>query len=543
MAKKRVESIEERKQRIQHYLGGDDPVVRYVEGNKMGLKRLWSEVVVVPASYDWIDVPAQHCVIVRKKEKYGFVTRDGGLVSDCIYDRVKDFSEGRAAVYDQERFCGYIDEDGKEVINLGFIPKDFNKSVGPFTGEIALIEKEGLSGAINLQGQVLVPYEFYSMERQADFLIAKKEFDEGYGLYDLKGNVVLPCEYSYLRIKDDYCFAGKDDKVGLYDLGGKLIAPIEYDALDTNWAGINTDWAWIATHKYRKSIPGYVMSKKDGKYGVISQAGVVVPAKYKDVAEFRWRHNGALVHHVTDAIRVENDDEKFGIWALDGRELVASTLDYEDIIKEEFVSDLLKKWNIEIKQTQDQIIETDIVYYDRDKNRKGIRKVSGEVVTEPRFKPDNIRLGFQVGDRWFLKCTGRNDDGIECDGLLDDSGAEVLPFQYCHFSLEGGVIIAKNLKNKLGVFDVEGAPIIKCAWDYCRTLVPGMICVGKYKKTVAVYTSDGHIVIPEGEYFDLEPSNSLGYAQQPLDGLLEFTSFGYGQCFVDLWNNNTSGQS
>ena len=484
MAKK-IETIDERKKRIHNYLGGEDPVVRYVEGNKMGLKRLWSEAVVVPASYDWIDVPTQHCLLVRKKDKFGYVTIDGGIVSDCIYDCARRFSEGRAAVYAKERFCGYIDEDGKEVINLGFFPKDFD-TVESFKSGVAIIKKEGFVGAIDLQGQV-----------------------------------ILHCEYSYLKIKDDYCFAGKDGKVGLYDLGGKLIAPIEYDALDTNWAMLRSNW-------YRKSIPGYVMSKKDGKFGIISHNGVVVPAKYKDVTEFRWRHNGAIVHHVTEAVRVEIEDEKFGIWALDGRELVAPTLDYEDVIKEEFVSNLLMKWNIEIKQTQDSIIETDLVYYDRNKNRKGIRKVSGEVVTEPRFKPDSIRLGFLVGDRAFLKCTEKNEDMIECEGLLDDSGAEVLPFQYCHISLENGVIVVKNLKNKFGVFDIEGAPIIKCVWDNCWTLAPGMICVGKYRKTVAVYTFDGHIVIPEDQYRFLETSGLNG-----VDGLLEFND----RCFVDLWNN------
>ena len=120
----------ERKKRIHNYLGGEDPVVRYVEGNKMGLKRLWSEDVVVPASYDWIDVPTQHCVLVRKKDKFGYVTIDGGIVSDCIYDCSRRFSEGRAAVYAKERFCGFIDEDGKEVKLTGSVVdtiKEFTK--------------------------------------------------------------------------------------------------------------------------------------------------------------------------------------------------------------------------------------------------------------------------------------------------------------------------------------------------------------------------------------------------------------------------------
>lgn len=55
MAKKVVvESVEERKNRIKAYLQGVDPAVRFVAESGMGLKRLFSEEVLLPPEYDFI---------------------------------------------------------------------------------------------------------------------------------------------------------------------------------------------------------------------------------------------------------------------------------------------------------------------------------------------------------------------------------------------------------------------------------------------------------------------------------------------------------
>lgn len=43
-----VESVEERKNRIKEYLQGVDPAVRFVAESGMGLKRLFSEEVLLP---------------------------------------------------------------------------------------------------------------------------------------------------------------------------------------------------------------------------------------------------------------------------------------------------------------------------------------------------------------------------------------------------------------------------------------------------------------------------------------------------------------
>ena len=67
MAKKVVvESVEERKNRIKAYLQGVDPAVRFVAESGMGLKRLFSEEVLLPPEYDYIEEPTRVVVKVRK---------------------------------------------------------------------------------------------------------------------------------------------------------------------------------------------------------------------------------------------------------------------------------------------------------------------------------------------------------------------------------------------------------------------------------------------------------------------------------------------
>jgi len=56
---------------------------------------------------------------VKEGTKYGFIDRSGKVVIAAQFDRVTDFSEGRAAVQVNKKW-GYIDTSGKYVIEPQF---------------------------------------------------------------------------------------------------------------------------------------------------------------------------------------------------------------------------------------------------------------------------------------------------------------------------------------------------------------------------------------------------------------------------------------
>jgi hypothetical protein len=287
MAKKVViESVEERKNRIKEYLQGEDPVVRFVAESGMGLKRLFSEEVLLPPEYDYIEEPTRTVVKVRKDGKYGFTNVSGKVVTPCIYDRAESFSEGRACVEEIGRFCGFINEDGKEIISLSLedyrrtLPSGCIQYLPVFENGRAIIVKNGLECVIDIDGNEILPcvgalmdlpHETVAQKEEASYssycyrdeetqmygicslsgerLTVPKYKEQPYrgwssdgryfiqveerpdydtklfGLVDNKGVEVMPCIYDDygLNVKDGLIFATKKKKEGVFSLDGEPI--------------------------------------------------------------------------------------------------------------------------------------------------------------------------------------------------------------------------------------------------------------------------------------------------------------------------------
>lgn len=225
---------------------------------------------VVPfGEYDMADRFYDGKAVVKKNDKYGYIDTTGTLILPCKYDGAKRFSEGYACVYSsEEKFCGYIDITGKQILAT--------KSIGDnsyFQEGVALsydFDKK-LWGCIDINGNVIIPYEFKTIREFSDglayaqrkdtkgyidktgnFVIKtadpESSFTEGlapvqdntgkYGCIDTKGNETLPFKYdSLLNFNEGIaCFITKgkngfeDGKQGYIDKQGNVIIPCEYDA-------------------------------------------------------------------------------------------------------------------------------------------------------------------------------------------------------------------------------------------------------------------------------------------------------------------------
>ena len=287
MAKKVVvESDEERKNRIKAYLQGVDPAVRFVAESGMGLKRLFSEEVLLPPEYDFIEEPTRIVVKVKKDGKYGFVHVDGRIVTPCKYNRAESFSEGRACVEEIGRFCGFINEEGKEIISLRLedyrrtLPSGAIQYLPVFENGRAIIVKNGLEVVIDIDGNEILldesalmdfPHEAVDQKKIVNYssycyrdeetqmygicsltgerLTAPKYKEQPYcgwasngryfiqveerpdydtklfGLVDDKGVEIMPCIYDDygLNVKDGLIFATKKKKEGVFSLDGEPI--------------------------------------------------------------------------------------------------------------------------------------------------------------------------------------------------------------------------------------------------------------------------------------------------------------------------------
>lgn len=92
-----------------------------------------------------------------KNGKYGVKNEYGELICDFIYDEIRNYSEGMAAVRVNDKW-GYINEQGKEVCEIRY------EAVGDFQNKLGVVEKEGKKCYLNLQGDEVAVTNFMNEE-------------------------------------------------------------------------------------------------------------------------------------------------------------------------------------------------------------------------------------------------------------------------------------------------------------------------------------------------------------------------------------------
>lgn len=160
--------------------------------------------------------------------KFGFINTSGKIIIPAKYDRVSDFNEGLAGACvwtstGQEKKvwrCGFVDSDGKEVIPLEFtavspfaddralvLRSDGQKAIidkvgspvrtlsrinvpGYFHEGLAVAQKDGLTGFINLQGDWAIPAQFAGATDFSHGRAMVQLSDKEYGYIDRAGKLV-----------------------------------------------------------------------------------------------------------------------------------------------------------------------------------------------------------------------------------------------------------------------------------------------------------------------------------------------------------------
>lgn len=124
-------------------------------------------------------------------ELSGYMDPTGKTVIDLTgqgYISLWPFSEGLAAVKNQDEKIGFIDKTGVLVIPCVFDVSD------AFCDGLCPVQKDGKWGYIDKSGNVVIPLE-YDNAYGADSGLASVMKDEKCGLVDYDNNVVVPLEY------------------------------------------------------------------------------------------------------------------------------------------------------------------------------------------------------------------------------------------------------------------------------------------------------------------------------------------------------------
>ena len=269
-----------------------------------------------------------------------------------------------------------------------------------------IIDTPGGDGLIGEDGKFILRPQYYELKPQTDDRIIAKTFLCFYGLFDGKGNNLLPYIYQEMSYETDECVIARyNHKCGILDIKGNLRLPHEYDVLYFQWP------------------QKVIFAKKDGKCGVFTQ-------ELKELIPFEFDN----ICFCNDFIVVKKG-EYTGLYDLDGNEVLATT-NYHYIKP---VSDKLF------------IVATD--------NYKGVVSNDGKEIFYDVY--EDI---MPIGHGCFKVCKEfkkNKRDSEDKWGIVNSLGQLIVPFEYDYIGKFDGDIVVVLKGGKRGCINKEGKVIIE----------------------------------------------------------------------------------
>ncbi|MBC1453863.1 WG repeat-containing protein [Listeria welshimeri] len=240
------------------------------------------------------------------KSYFGFVDRQGKIITKELYDKVSDFTKDGLAIVVKDGKMGAINSK-EEVI----IPFMYDR-ISDFENGFALVFKNKLWGAFDNRGKQVLPTEYealsknygegfiYIIGEEVGFVdsnnhryqLTTKDEGETFFYYDSEGNKAsisnLDQAYPFL---DKGMVACYNNKEGLINTLGEVIVPVKYDQISTTilggigyvkkgdfWAIINELGEVVTDFKYDLIgflASGYCVGKIENKCTLLSSKGEV----------------------------------------------------------------------------------------------------------------------------------------------------------------------------------------------------------------------------------------------------------------------------
>jgi hypothetical protein len=98
-------------------------------------------------------------LIKQKKNhyKYGFLNKKGKIAIPPIFDKIRPF-KGRYSTAKTQKYWNVIDKKGNIIL------RDTCDNMGVFNDKWVIINKNGLSGVLNLKGDTIIPFQYKALK-------------------------------------------------------------------------------------------------------------------------------------------------------------------------------------------------------------------------------------------------------------------------------------------------------------------------------------------------------------------------------------------
>mgnify|MGYP003505287992 CR=1 FL=1 len=207
-------------------------------------------------------------IFITSEKKYGALNNLGKIVIPPNLEQLQNFEDG-LAIFKENGSFGIKMKDGNNLLD----PQ--NSSVVKVNNKLFAVKKKELSGLIDQNAIVVIPYEFIFYGKTEELIFASKNDKFGYiKLSDLQfyPNSEIDEIFSRYGIYADLrtsLVVRKNNKFGLMDEASKIIVPIVYDEIFG-------------------SLFSIVAVKKDGKFGIIDKNNTILkPFVYDNIQSIK----------------------------------------------------------------------------------------------------------------------------------------------------------------------------------------------------------------------------------------------------------------
>lgn len=389
--------------------------------------------------------PEGPLIKVFENSKYGYITPEGDMVVDFIYDNATELERGMAsvAIWDtdsRDYLWGAINEAGEEVI----APKYENAL--QFSEGLALVQKDNKVGYVDRNGKVVIDFKF---SRASSFNDGRAIVDYS-GLYEVinaKGEVVLPAStVAFSRLNDKLLLRyarGQYGTTDIVDISGKVyqedvyVTPIENHTqlAENEYRDIQEDiplWYMLTDDIPAYSKTYHLMNSN----GDIVFKNLVMPVKYEDAVSTR---NGLTV--IDTGSKLQVIDEQGNI-VLSG--------DFDWILP-------FRENNLAIVKKKDKLY-----YYQLQPINHESSKKSDPIIDNDKL----VNIGQLAIDQSFDKLSLFNEGLAFAEqgkwrGFIDNLGNKVKEVDYDWVTpFYNGFATFVNADAKWGIIDTQGETVI-----------------------------------------------------------------------------------
>ena len=196
----------------------NDPIL-VVYNNKVGYYLQSGDWLIAPKYetnpfvLDWGEFDSGLARIIIN-EKMGVIDTVDNRIVPAIFESMGMYEEPLYPIK-KNGFWGYADSDVKLMIKYKY------QVAMPFVDSLAIVKLNDKWGMINLENEVVLPFEFNRIKRLDNEYIL--ENDSAVGLLDIKGDTILPIIFSEINTStDDYFIVNYKGKLAYFDFKARI---------------------------------------------------------------------------------------------------------------------------------------------------------------------------------------------------------------------------------------------------------------------------------------------------------------------------------